>query len=120
MKALSEGADGVLLAGCHFGDCHYIEGNYKAMRRFLLLKKALDELGLEPGRVRLEWVSAGEGERFAQVITEMVEEVRNLGPLNWTGGHKVRAPLELPEDQLPSEEETQHEASIEKREGVVV
>jgi len=79
-KALSEGADGVLICGCHPGDCHYVEGNYKAMRRFPLLKKMLADLGVEDQRVRLEWVSASEGQRFADVVNEMTEQVRKLGP----------------------------------------
>ncbi|MDD4857138.1 MAG: hydrogenase iron-sulfur subunit [Candidatus Krumholzibacteria bacterium] len=81
IKALYEGADGVLLGGCHPGDCHYQEGNYKALRRYLLLKRILPEYGIEPGRVRLEWVSASEGERFGRVVDEFTEEIRKLGPL---------------------------------------
>ncbi len=83
LKALRDGADGVIIMGCHPGDCHYQEGNYNALRRFILLKRMLDQLGIEDGRVHLEWVSAAEGERFAQVVTEMTETVRALGPLNW-------------------------------------
>jgi len=80
LKALEKGADGVLIAGCHPGDCHYVEGNYKALRRFLLLKKMLSQMGVEDERVRLEWVSASEGDRFATIAGEMTEQVRNLGP----------------------------------------
>jgi len=80
MKAFREGADGVLVCGCHPGDCHYLEGNYKAMRRFPLLKKMLADLGVEDQRVRLEWVSASEGQRFAEIVNEMTEQVRKLGP----------------------------------------
>jgi F420-non-reducing hydrogenase iron-sulfur subunit len=80
IKALSVGADGVLVLGCHPGDCHYIEGNYKTMRRIPLLKKMLAQLGLEEERVRLEWVSASEGARFAEVTSSFTEAVRNLGP----------------------------------------
>jgi F420-non-reducing hydrogenase iron-sulfur subunit len=83
LKALRDGADGVIIMGCHPGDCHYQEGNYNALRRFTLLKRMLDQLGIEDGRVRLEWVSAAEAQRFAQVITDMTETVRELGPLNW-------------------------------------
>jgi len=83
LKALRDGADGVIIMGCHPGDCHYQEGNYNALRRFILLKRLLDQLGIEDGRVHLEWVSAAEGERFGQVVTEMVETVRALGPLHW-------------------------------------
>jgi F420-non-reducing hydrogenase iron-sulfur subunit len=81
IKALFEGADGVLIGGCHPGDCHYQEGNYKALRRYLLLKRVLPQYGIEPGRVRLEWVSASEGERFGHVVDEFTEEIRKLGPL---------------------------------------
>ena len=87
LKALEKGADGVLIAGCHPGDCHYVEGNYKALRRFLLLKKMLSQMGVEDERVRLEWVSASEGDRFATIAGEMTEQVRNLGPFGWYGIH---------------------------------
>lgn len=85
LKALESGADGVLVAGCHFGDCHYAEGNYKTSRRMALLKKLLKQMGVEEGRVRLEWVSASEGERFARIVNEMTEQVRALGPFNRNG-----------------------------------
>lgn len=84
IKALADGADGVLIAGCHPGDCHYQEGNYKAMRRYPLLLKLLDQFGIEPERVRLEWVSASEGDRFAAVVKDFTETLRELGPLNWS------------------------------------
>ena len=80
LKALQEGADGVLICGCHPGDCHYTEGNYKAMRRFPLLKRMLASFGIEDARVRLEWVSASEGQRFADIVSEMTEKIRALGP----------------------------------------
>ena len=83
LKALSNGADGVMITGCHPGDCHYIEQNYKALRRFLLLQRTLTGLGVEPGRVKLIWASAAEGMKFAHEITQFVEEVRALGPLSW-------------------------------------
>ncbi len=86
LQALAGGADGVLVCGCHPGDCHYAEGNYKAGRRIPLLKKMLSQLGIEEGRLRLEWVSASEGERFATVVNEMTEQVRKLGPYNGNGG----------------------------------
>jgi len=82
LDALSEGADGVLLGGCHPGDCHYAEGNYKTMRRVQMLQRLLRDMGVEEQRVRLEWISASEGERVKSVINEMVEQVRALGPLN--------------------------------------
>ena len=80
LKALTDGADGVLICGCHPGDCHYSEGNYKMMRRFPLLKSLLADYGIEEERVRLEWVSASEGQRFADIVNDMTERVRALGP----------------------------------------
>jgi F420-non-reducing hydrogenase iron-sulfur subunit len=80
LKAFADGADGVLVAGCHPGDCHYIEGNYKTIRRMALLKRMLAEYGIEKERFRLEWVSAGEGDRWAKVVNEITEDVRKLGP----------------------------------------
>jgi len=80
LEAFRSGADGVLVAGCHPGDCHYLTGNYKAENRVLMLKRFLEQLGLESERLRLEWVSASEGERFAEIVKDMTEEVRKLGP----------------------------------------
>jgi F420-non-reducing hydrogenase iron-sulfur subunit len=80
IKALSVGADGVLVLGCHPGDCHYIEGNYKTMRRVPLLKNMMRQLGIEEERVRLEWVSASEGAKFAKVVDDFTQTIRNLGP----------------------------------------
>ena len=80
LKALSIGADGVLVLGCHPGDCHYIEGNYKAMRRIPLLKKMLKQLGVEEERVRLEGVSASEGAKFAEVTNSFTQSIKTLGP----------------------------------------
>jgi len=80
IKALSIGADGVLVLGCHPGDCHYIEGNYKTMRRIPLLKKMLKQFGIEEERVRLEWVSASEGAKFADVTNGFTQAVKELGP----------------------------------------
>ena len=85
LDALARGADGVLIGGCHLGDCHYVEGNYKTMRRFQMLKRLLAGMGIEDQRVRIEWISASEGERVKTVINEMVEQVRALGPLNLPG-----------------------------------
>jgi len=87
MKALAEGADGVLITGCHPGECHYLEQNYKALRRFLLLRRTLAGMGIEPGRVKLVWASAAEGVRLANEIATMVEEIRALGPLRWPRWH---------------------------------
>ncbi len=83
LKALAEGADGVLITGCHPGECHYLEQNYKALRRYLLLRRTVAQMGIEPGRIKLVWASAAEGVRLAQEITKLVEEIRALGPLNW-------------------------------------
>lgn len=81
LKALKEGADGVIVLGCHPGDCHYHSGNYKTRRRLLMMSTMLEQLGIEKERVRLEWVSASEGHRFAQVVNEMTEKIKELGPL---------------------------------------
>ena len=83
LKALAGGADGVLVSGCHPGDCHYVEQNFKTIRRFDLLKRLLADLGIEDGRVKLLWASAAEGLLLAEEINKMVEEVRALGPLEW-------------------------------------
>jgi len=80
IDALTKGADGVLMCGCHPGDCHYLEGNLKAEARADAIKLMLQDFGIEEERFRLEWVSASEGGRFAQVVTEMVGEIRQLGP----------------------------------------
>ncbi len=82
VEAFARGADGVLIGGCHPGDCHYIEGNYKTLRRMTLLQRVLQEMGIAPTRLRLEWISASEGEKVARVIREMTEHLRTLGPLN--------------------------------------
>ena len=80
IKALSDGADGVMVSGCHPGDCHYLAGNYYARRRFVVLKKLLKTVGFEDDRVHFTWVSASEGIRFAQVVKDVTEKVRALGP----------------------------------------
>lgn len=80
LEAFRKGVDGVLIAGCHPGDCHYQSGNYKTNRRVKLLKKLLEELGIDPRRVRFEYVSASEGQKFASVVTEFVAEIKKLGP----------------------------------------
>ena len=79
--AFRNGADGVLIGGCHPGDCHYQEGNYKALRRMTLLRRMLVQFGIEPERLRLEWISASEAERLRDVVNEFTAEVRRLGPL---------------------------------------
>lgn len=80
LKSLLEGVDGVLIGGCHPGDCHYTNGNYKARRRITVLKSILRQVGLEDERVLLRWISASEGKRFADTVTEMVEKLGELGP----------------------------------------
>jgi F420-non-reducing hydrogenase iron-sulfur subunit len=86
LKAFSEGADAVMVSGCHPGECHYIEQNYKALRRFQLLARTIEALGIEPQRFQLVWASAAEGVRLAGEIGRVTEEVRALGPLNWPAG----------------------------------
>jgi F420-non-reducing hydrogenase iron-sulfur subunit len=80
VEALTKGADGVLVCGCHPGDCHYREGNLRAEARAEAIRLMLEDFGLEPERFRLEWVSASEGPRFARVVTDMVEGIKTLGP----------------------------------------
>jgi F420-non-reducing hydrogenase iron-sulfur subunit len=80
IDALTKGADGVIICGCHIGDCHYLEGNLKAENRKEAIDLLLEDFGLEPERFRLEWVSASEGPRFAEVMREMTETIRELGP----------------------------------------
>ncbi len=90
LEAFKDGADGVLVAGCHPGDCHYLTGNYKTQRKVLLMKNLMGSLGIEPERLRLEWVSASEGDKFAKVVKEMTEVIGKLGPnpLKNTEGNK--------------------------------
>ena len=82
LDAFAKGADGVLIGGCHPGDCHYEQGNYNAWRRFELLRPLLGEMGIEQERLRLEWISASEGDKVKRVCNEMTEQVRRLGPLH--------------------------------------
>ena len=82
LDGLAKGADGVLVCGCHPGDCHYVEGNYKCLRRLALTRRLVEQMGIDPRRLRLEWVSASEGQRFTDVVREFTEEVRTLGPLH--------------------------------------
>jgi len=89
LEAFRSGADGVLVAGCHLpSDCHYLSGNFKAHRRVIMLKKLLPQFGIEPERLRIEWVSASEGDRFATVIKDMTEEIKKLGPSPLRAGSK--------------------------------
>jgi F420-non-reducing hydrogenase iron-sulfur subunit len=80
MESFANGADGVLIGGCHPGDCHYAEGNYKCLRRFKLLQKYLDQMGVEKERLRLEWISASEGKKLQEVVNEMTEQIKQIGP----------------------------------------
>jgi len=90
LEALKDGADGVLVAGCHLpSDCHYISGNFKALRRIKLLKNVLEQFGIEPERVRLEWISASEGNKFATVVKDMVEQIKKLGPNPLKNGGEI-------------------------------
>ena len=81
LHAFARGADGVMIAGCHPGDCHYSIGNYKARRRIMLLEKMLPQLGIESERLRLEWISASEGTKFQSAVNEFIDEVKEFGPL---------------------------------------
>jgi len=104
LKAFSGGADGVLITGCHPGECHYIEQNYKALRRYLLLRRTLSQFGIEPERVKLVWASAAEGVKLAEEITKFVEEIRVLGPLHWpTRLNGYAQPQALPQQEVLEE-----------------
>ncbi|MEW6457270.1 MAG: hydrogenase iron-sulfur subunit [Acidobacteriota bacterium] len=83
LKAFEMGADAVAIFGCHPGDCHYQEGNYKALRRYTLLLKMLDQIGIDRRRLKLEWVSAAEGEKFARCVSQISKEIKALGPLKY-------------------------------------
>jgi len=85
LETLAEGVDGVLVAGCHIGDCHYISGNVQAEQKMKMLKKLIAQTGLETGRLRLEWVSASEGARFAEIVKEFTNQLRKLGPSPLSG-----------------------------------
>jgi F420-non-reducing hydrogenase iron-sulfur subunit len=103
LEALAHGADGVLIGGCHPGDCHYQSGNYKALRRFRLLKRMLLAFGIEEDRIRLEWISAAEADKLRDVINEMVAQVKALGP----------AHLETPPEDWAADFEVEAEAEVE-------
>lgn len=107
MDALAKGADGVLIGGCHPGDCHYVEGNYKTLRRMDLLKRMLKDLGIEEDRVRLEWISASEGDKVKWAVNDIVEKVRALGPLALPDKHREwdKEIRELGEQMKASEQE---------------
>jgi F420-non-reducing hydrogenase iron-sulfur subunit len=110
LKALREGADGVLIAGCHPGECHYIEGNLKTLRRFTLLKRLLSQFGVEDERVQLVWASASEGNLLAEAVNRMAESLRALGPLRWqqtvlggNGRHADEVVKNILADRTPEE-----------------
>jgi len=90
LRAFLEGADAVLIGGCHPGDCHYSSGNYKARRRVSLLKNVLPQLGIEPERLKLEWISASEGTKFRDTINDFIDQITRLGPLHSNGKGKVK------------------------------
>lgn len=114
MEAFVRGADGVLIGGCHPGDCHYVEGNYKALRRFEMLKRMMSDFGIEEKRLRLEWISASEGEKMRTVVNEMVTDVMALGPLDMPGRFTDwdRECAELEKDALGAEKATSPLVSI--------
>ncbi len=103
LKAFALGADGVMIAGCHPGECHYIEQNYKTMRRFSMLKHTLKALGMEDDRIRLQWASAAEGVLLAGAINEMIEQVRALGPLDWPKNWSENGKIDKAIEQLVEE-----------------
>ena len=103
LKALALGADGVLIAGCHPGECHYLEQNYKTMRRYSMLKHTLSFFGIEEERIRLQWASAAEGAQLAAAINEMVEQIREMGPLNWSAHWDDEEQIEAAIARLPEE-----------------
>lgn len=82
VNALQQGADGVLISGCHPGDCHYLEGNYYARRRFMLMKKMMEHVGVDPARVNMSWVSASEGAKFKDIVDDVVTKVKEIGPMD--------------------------------------
>jgi F420-non-reducing hydrogenase iron-sulfur subunit len=102
LAAFANGADGVLIGGCHPGDCHYQEGNYNCLRRARLLKRVLEQLGIEEQRFRVEWISAAEGDRVRVVINDMVEKLRALGPL------QMKREVALPEASFESPTPQEH------------
>lgn len=102
IRAFDQGADGVIILGCHIGECHYETGNHRAAKRFPLLYNLLTFVGLEPERLRLDWVSASEGERFAHIVTEFSEAVRQLGPAGWRLSPGAREPVREALASLPT------------------
>jgi F420-non-reducing hydrogenase iron-sulfur subunit len=101
LKAFASGADGVLISGCHPGDCHYLEQNFKTQSRFLLMQRTLAVLGIEPQRLKLIWASAAEGALFADQASKLVEQVRALGPLGWNGNGRREITAPSPSSSIP-------------------
>ncbi len=110
-KALADGADGVMIAGCHPGECHYINQNYKAMRRYEMLKHTLAAMGVESERVRLVWASAAEGQQLAEAIDELVADVKRLGPLHWPQNWNENGERQKALDDIVKEHEEAMEVS---------
>lgn len=112
LDAFAHGADGVLIGGCHPGDCHYMEGNYKCLRRVELLKRMLHDMGIEEPRFRLEWISAAEGDRVKVVVNDMVAKLKAIGPLRLPGRfHDWDAEIDRLEEQVAeanAKEESAH------------
>jgi F420-non-reducing hydrogenase iron-sulfur subunit len=114
VQALTRGADGVLIGGCHPGDCHYVEGNFKMLRRFEMLKRVLTGMGIEPQRVRLEWISAAEGEKVKRGINELVDEIRKSGPLGLPQKFELwDSEMDELEKQISAQEDALTSATIE-------
>jgi F420-non-reducing hydrogenase iron-sulfur subunit len=109
LSAFAKGADGVLIGGCHPGDCHYMEGNYKTLRRMQLLKRMMKDMGIADQRFRLEWISASEGDRVKSVINEMTEQIRALGPLGLPKKfEEMEKEIETLEREICEKEEAVH------------
>ncbi len=100
LKAFQLGADGVVVMGCHLGDCHYQEGNYKTIRRIPFLRRLVEQFGIDRRRLRLEWVSASEGDRFAEVVNQFTEEIRTLGPLKLSVRNELRGEIRGQTEQV--------------------
>lgn len=92
LKALAEGLDGVIVLGCHIGDCHYISGNHRTAKRFPVMERMLNYIGINPNRLKLDWVSASEGERYQKVMTEFINTIKELGPNELTATNKEVSP----------------------------
>jgi F420-non-reducing hydrogenase iron-sulfur subunit len=88
IKALAEGVDGVLILGCHIGDCHYVTGNHRTKKRFEIFSKLLGHMGIDPRRIRLDWASAAEAIEFAKIISDFTETIKELGPNEYAGKHE--------------------------------